>query len=382
MKNILLICQSQDGSYVNLLNEAVKKNGGNLSVFTGKKSDISDEVEVTDGPVYDSTSFVRRFKTWFAFVISAKKYLKENLEKFDAVMFTSNPPVNQVLVNYVQKKGKKCIYLIWDIYPDCIEKTFGKKVLPITNMWRKINSRMYKTCDAVLTIGEVMKQNILKSYKNLAVSVIPYHADTEFIKPVSKEENPFVKENGLLGKKVFMYSGKMGFGHGFSEMLAVAQELKNRDDIMFMFIGHGQAFKDIEGFIKEKGLKNAKILPYQPLEMLPYSLGAADVSFITIKEETDGLFLPSKVYDAMASGSAVIAISGQNNDVAQMLGAETLGICVKPGSTEELKNAVLKLADNDEYLSVCQQNARKLAVDKYRIECVINQYAELFGKII
>lgn len=382
MKNLLLICQSQDGSYINLLNEAVKKNGGKISVFTGKKSDISPEVEVADGPSYDSTSFVKRFKTWFAFVISAKRYLKENLDKFDAVMFTSNPPVNQSLVRYVQKKGKKTIYLIWDIYPDCIEKTFGKKVAAITDMWRKINRRMYKKCDAVLTIGEVMKQNILKSYKDLSVEVIPYHADTEFIKPVPKEENPFAKENGLVDKKVFMYSGKMGFGHGFSEMLAVAEQLKDRQDIAFMFIGHGQAFKDIEGFINEKGLKNAKILPYQPLDMLPYSLGAADASFITIKEETDGLFLPSKVYDAMASGSAIIAISGENNDVAAMLEEENLGICVKPGSVEQLKNAVLKLADNEEYLSVCQQNARKLAVDKYRIECVIDGYAKLFGKII
>ena len=382
MKKFLLISQSQDGSYVNLIKYSLSNSGCSLTVFTGKFSDVEKEIEIVKAPKYDSTSFKSRFKTWFVYVKTANKYLKNNIDKFDAVMFTSNPPVNQSLVRYVQKKGKKCIYLIWDIYPDCIEKTFGKKVAVITNLWRKINRSIYKKCDAVLTIGEVMKQNILKSYKDLSVEVIPYHADTEFIKPIPKEENPFVKENGLLDKKVFMYSGKMGFGHGFSEMLTVAEQLKNRQDIMFMFIGHGQAFKDIEGFIKEKGLENAKILPYQPLDMLPYSLGAADTAFITIKEETDGLFLPSKVYDAMASGSAIIAISGENNDVAAMLNEENIGICVKPGSVEQLKNAILKLADDNEYLSSCQQNARKHAVDKYNIECVVDGYAKLFAKII
>lgn len=382
MNTILLVCQSQDGSCVNLLNEALSQNDYVLTVLTGKKTDISDKVFVVDAPKYDSNSFISRFKTWFSFSFAAKKFLRQNIDKFDAVMFTSNPPVNQSLVRYVQKKGKKSIYLIWDIYPDCIEKTFGKKVLPITYFWRKLNSKVYKNCDVVLTIGEVMKENILKSYPGLDIRIIPYHADIEFIRPIPKEENPFVIENGLLGKKVFMYSGKMGFGHGFDEMLEVARQLKDRDDIIFMFIGHGQAYKDIERFIIENNLTNAKILPYQPLNMLPYSLGAADVAFITIKQETDGLFLPSKVYDAMASGSAVISISGKNNDVAVMLEKEKIGICVNPGNTDELKQAVLKFVSNTEYLDECQQNARRVAVDKYRVESVINRYAEIFNEVL
>ena len=298
-------------------------------------------------------------------------------------MFTSNPPINQGLVRYVQRHGKPCVYLVWDIYPDVIERSFGKKAAPITALWRRRNRRMYAKCASVLTIGEVLKQRIEANYPGLSVRVIPYHTDTAFIRPIPTEENEFIAQNPILrDKKVFMYSGKMGFGHGFDEMLTVAEELKQREDIVFLFVGHGAAYADIEQRIADRGLTNALILPYQPLSMLPHSLGCADVSFITIKEQTDGLFLPSKVYDAMASGSAIVCISGGNNDVAHMMSDCGIGISVKTGSADELRAAVLKLADDEAYLRECQKNARELAVAEYDIARVTEQYAALFLEIL
>lgn len=383
MKRCLLICQSQDGSYVNLMGDALHAVGFDLTVYTGKQVGIRNGITVVEAPKYDSTSFVGRFKTWYAYVKAAKRYLKANLGRFDVVMFTSNPPINQGLVRYVQRHGKPCVYLVWDIYPDVIEKSFGKKAAPITAWWRRRNRRMYAKCAAVLTIGDVLKDRIEASYPGLSVRVIPYHTDTNFICPIPTEENEFIAQNPTLrGKKVFMYSGKMGFGHGFDEMLTVAEELKEREDIAFLFVGHGAAYVNIEQRITERGLTNALILPYQPLEMLPHSLGCADVSFITIKEQTDGLFLPSKVYDAMASGSAIICISGGNNDVARMMSDRGIGISVKAGRAEELKAAVLKLADDEACLRECQKNARELAVAEYDVARVTEQYAALFCEVL
>lgn len=380
MKEALLVCQSQDGSYVNLIRDALWQNGYRLTVITGKNSDIRKDVTVVQKTKYDANSFLSRFRTWFAFTGDVRKYFRESLSRFDLVMFTSNPPVNQRLVRMAQRSGKKTVYLIWDIYPDCIEKSFGKKVAPVTALWRRINRRMYSRCDAVLTIGEVMKRNILKSYPRLDVQVIPYHTDTGFIHPVAKEENPFVRSNGLSGKKVFMYSGKMGFGHGFTEMLEAAKLLKDRQDIQFMFIGHGAAYGEVETFIRNNGMENATVMPYQPLEMLPYSLGSADVAFVTIKAQTDGLFLPSKVYDAMASGSAIIAISAGNNDVAALTDAG-VGLNVRPGDPEAVAQAVLRLADDPAFLAQCQQKAAQTA-KQYDIAAVTEQYAALFRRIL
>ena len=178
-----------------------------------------------------------------------------------------------------------------------------------------------------------------------------------------------------------MYSGKMGLGHGFDEILTVASKLRDRQDILFAFIGHGSAYNYIEEYIKDNSLTNCVILPYQPIDMLPYSLGAADVSFITIKEQTDGLFLPSKIYDAMSSGSAIICISGGNNDVAHMVEQDSVGIQVQSGNAEKLKDAVVRFADDEEFLANCQKKARELAICQYSIDIVGKQYTTLFKEV-
>lgn len=374
----LLICQSQDGSFVNIINDAVKNNGGKLTIVTGKVSNIDNDVEIIKSQKYDSVSLKSRLKTWLKFIRDAKRYLKNNIDKYDAVMFTSNPPINQSLVRFVQKKKKKCIYLVWDIYPDTIEKVLGNKSKLVTFFWRKRNHFVYKKCDAVLTIGEQMKKRLLKSYPDVPVFVIPYHADTEFIRPIDKSENIFAKEHNLNDKKVFMYSGKMGAGHGFSEILDAAELLKDKKDIKFVLIGFGSSFETVKKEVEEKKLSNVLMLPYQPFEMLPYTLGCADVSFVTIKEETDGLFLPSKVYDAMASGSAIICVSGGNNDVAEFTEREGVGVNVKIGDVEGLKKTILQFAEDEVKLAECQKRARNLAVCEHSIDKITNSYAKLF----
>lgn len=382
VKRALLISQSQDGSYINILNQSLKELNCVLTVVSGKlPSDIDADVEKIESVKYDSTSFSSRLKTWMGYVSDVKSYLKVNIDKYDLVIFTSNPPVNQRLVHYVQKRKKSTVYLVWDIYPNAIEKAFGKKVLPISLVWRWQNRKIYHRCNCVFTIGEVMKEVLVRDYPGLNVEVIPYHTDTTFIHPIAPKENYFYKDNHLDGKTVFMYSGKMGFGHGFNEILEAATILKDRDDIWFMLIGFGAAFEDIKKYVRDMELHNIVVLPYQPLEVLPYSLSSADVSFITIKSNNDGLFLPSKVYDAMASGAAILCISDGQNDVSRIIKENELGVNVFPGQTNELVDAIVTLAEDKQMLERYKHQAR-LTAEKYDIEKIKSMYTELFASLL
>lgn len=382
MKKVLLVCQSQDGSFVNILAESIKRNGASLSIFTGKNNDIRNDVSVILSTHYNSSSIVNRFKTWFSFVRDARKFLVDHIEEYDLVMFVSNPPINQALVRFAQKKVKKTVYLVWDIYPDCIEKTFGWVVKPIVHLWKIVNKKMYFKCDEVLTIGYEMKARLESSYNGLNVKVIPYHANTPFIHPIEKGENPFISQYNLEDKTILMYSGKMGRGHSFVDILHVAKDFLSDDSVAFVLIGFGEEFDNIKNYVADNDLKNTLVLGYQPLEMLPYTLGAADVSFITIKTETDGLFLPSKVYDAMASGSAIICLSAGNNDVAKMIESNGVGVNVLPGDVEELKRVIHMYVDDKQLLYDSQKKSYELAYSDYDKETIVNQYYQFFSLLL
>lgn len=382
MRRVLLVSQSQDGSYINILHHSLQKLDCKLTVISGKlPADIDATVDKIQSVKYDSTSFRTRFKTWIGYVRDVSQYIRQHIDEFDYYFFTSNPPINQKLVAYIQKKKKRCIYLIWDIYPNTIEIAFGVAAAPIAYLWRKQNARIYRRCDGVITIGEVMKNVLRKDYPSQDIQVIPYHTDTKFIHPITPEDNIFIREHHLYGKKVLMYSGKMGFGHGFNEILESAERLKERLDIQFVLIGFGTAFEDVKNYVREHALSNVLVLPYQPLEMLPYSLSSADVAFITIKPNHDGLFLPSKVYDAMASGSAILCISDGNNDVSRLVDEYQLGENVHPGNAADLAKAITNLVDTPTQLNKCQRNARAVA-EQYDIECIVAQYTALFSQMM
>lgn len=382
MKKALLISQSQDGSYINILHRSLQKLDCKLTVISGKlPADIDAAVDKVQSVKYDSTSFKARFKTWMGYVRDVSRYIRQHIDEYDDYIFTSNPPINQKLVAYIQKKKKRCIYLIWDIYPNTIETAFGAAAAPIAYLWRKENARIYRRCDRVITIGEVMKEVLRKDYPDLHIQVIPYHTDTKFIHPIAPEDNIFIREHHLQGKKLLMYSGKMGFGHGFNEILESAEMLKERQDIQFVLIGFGAAFEDVKNHVREHALSNVLVLPYQPLEMLPYSLSSADVAFITVKPNNDGLFLPSKVYDAMASGSAILCISDGSNDVSRLVDKYQLGENVRPGNSANLAEAIIRLVDAPEQLKKCQHNARAVA-EQYDVEHIVAQYTAFFSQVL
>ena len=91
--------------------------------------------------------------------------------------------------------------------------------------------------------------------------------------------------------------------------------------------------------------------------------------------------MPSKVYDAMSSGAAIIVISDENNDVSYMVKKDEVGISVPVKNIAQLKSAVIKLADDSELLEKYQKNARRIAVEQYSVENITNQYAKLFGEL-
>ena len=123
------------------------------------------------------------------------------------------------------------------------------------------------------------------------------------------------------------------------------------------------------------------VLPYQPLEMLPYSLGSADIAFITIKAKNDGLFLPSKVYDAMASGSAIICISDGKNDVSRLIEDNQIGVNIRPGNIEGLADAIAALVDDQQRLKKYKRKARNVA-EEYDIEKIKLRYADFFAQLV
>ena len=102
---------------------------------------------------------------------------------------------------------------------------------------------------------------------NVLATVVPTWVDTDFIRPISKANNPFARAHGQQDKFTVMYSGNLGETHDIAAILTAARELRDRADIHFMIIGSGPQWHSIASSVEVARDPNISVLPLQPSEV-------------------------------------------------------------------------------------------------------------------
>lgn len=346
----------------------------------------SSNLMIVKSPEYRRGSSYRRLLDWitYFFFVLVRVFKQSNTA---SLFIVSNPPFLP-LVGYIMKKvrGQSYVVLVYDIYPDLAIR-LGKLSPngPITRLWRWFNITMWENSDAVITIGEYMAAR-LETMFNVSRTcvgrtiVIPNWVDPEFIKPLPKQTNWFARQYGLVDKLTIQYSGNLGATHDIETILEAAKRLAPFEDIKFLIIGDGFKRHLVEKSIKT-GVLNLMLLPFQPEEVLPYSLTASDVTIVTLAKGIEGLSVPSKVYYAMASGSALLCICSGDNELQAIVHEYECGLIVEPGNVEGLIKAIQTFIHNKEFLRQCQKNARKAAETCFDKNSSIEKYRQLFIEI-
>src|SRR5262249_41845011 len=143
-------------------------------------------------------------------------------------------------------------------------------------------------------------------------------------------------------------------------LLAAADLLRHREDLVFLFIGDGAR----RGEVLDAARANqaVRVLPYQPRSSLSFSLSAGDLHVVTPDENTAGLMEASKLYGVLAVGRPVLYIGPRGSEVARTVELERVGEVVSNGDAEGAAKAILELLENAERLGA---SARSCLVNRH-----------------
>ncbi len=151
------------------------------------------------------------------------------------------------------------------------------------NVMRKLSDSVYRHADKVVVLGPYMADRIaLKQVAAEKIVTIPVWSRREEIYPLPRDSNPMRKSLGLQRAFVAMYSGNLGLAHSLSpdEFLEAARQLRDRPDIVFLFVGDGPRMSEVQAARQSEGLSNIRVLEAVPRESLHVSLSLADVHLI------------------------------------------------------------------------------------------------------
>jgi glycosyltransferase involved in cell wall biosynthesis len=137
-------------------------------------------------------------------------------------------------------------------------------------------------------------------------------------------------------------------------MLAAAERLRGDARFIFLFVGGGKNMDRLRRCVEKRGLGHSfRFVAYQPRELLGRSLGVADVHWLSLKPELEGLIVPSKFYGIAAAGRPLIAVGARDGEIARLVRRHDCGVVIEPGDVDTLVATLVGLAtDEDKRLAM------------------------------
>lgn len=304
------------------------------------------------------------------------------LKNQDYIFTISQPPILGGVLGVIGKwlKGGKLIYNIQDFNPEqtiAVGYSRNKLILNVA-MW--LDKFSCKRSNKIVVVGRDMQETLKNRFKNKRVPnnvFINNWINEKEVYPLQKDNEKvmaFKKKYGLENKTVVMYSGNIGLYYDLENLIKVIERFKDRNDVIFAFVGEGIKKQDIEAYVTEHYITNVKFIPYQDKANLIYSLNAADLHLVVNAKGIKGVSVPSKLYGVMAAGKAVFGVLDEGSEARLIIEECGCGLCIEPGKYNLIYERLKKVIDNiDEFKILGFQG--KAYIDKYiRKEVAIQKY--------
>ncbi|WP_347338249.1 glycosyltransferase family 4 protein [Synechocystis sp. FACHB-383] len=200
------------------------------------------------------------------------------------------------------------------------------------------------------------------------------------IQPRAKTDNWFAQRHGLDQTFTVLYSGNMGRCHDLETVMAAAR-LLNQEAVRFVFIGAGAKAPICRDFVQRHQLTNCLFLPFQPKQVLPFSLTACDLSLVSILPQVEGLVVPSKFYGCLAAGTAIAAICAPHSYLRGIIAEAQCGAAIDNGDGEGLAQFILELKNDPQQATAMGHRGRRYFEENFTLDTIVNQYRSVIAKV-
>jgi len=326
---------------------------------------------------------VARFVAWN--IYTAWTILNALTLRRGDIIFLRTPPLQLGITGFLAAKlrGVRVVLSVQDIHPDLSIESGILRNRAAIRFAQGLEKWVYGISDHIIVIGEGFLKNLLdKGVPRETLSVIPNWVDTDFLKPLPKD-NPVSWKYGLHDKFVVMYSGTISISsnRALEHVLEAAATLRDNRDVIFVIVGEGLKKAELQKRARELGTDNVRFLPFQPYGDLPHLLASSDVLLVPLDKEKSQMSVPSKLYNFLAAGRPILGLAPPDSEVAVLIRGTRCGDVVPPDDVAGIKEAVLRLKGDPDARRIMASNARRYVVDNFARKMIMDRYEALLATV-
>lgn len=313
--------------------------------------------------------------------------------KPDRIVALTTPPYLSLLARALSWfRGADHAHWVMDLYPEVLvahgllrQGGIRHQMLSALTKWGFGGRR----CGRVLTLGpdmaELLSQHLPNARRSCVTWVPLWGTEPPELRALAPPEEEtssddvreLRRERGWADEDlVVMYSGNMGLGHRFSEILEMAklhesiarskaagnvsgagrtqtdvagnqESIQTQDEstTRFVFFGNGKRRIEIEEHLRKNPSGLVELRDYAPREGLADHLRSADLHLVTLEPKWTGTMLPSKLQGIFAVSRPVIFIGDTRSSISRWVTQSGGGWVVAPGDLHGLNTAIREARD-------------------------------------
>lgn len=335
---------------------------------------------------FDKDRLVLRLLNVVTFTLACLWFAIRRIGQGDVVLVVTNPPTVFPMIGWLARiKRARGLLLVHDVYPDVLAVTghLNRSGLFYPILDRIVNWA-YRKYDRVIVLGRDMRARFAAK-DGIAperLTIIPNWGDTDTVRPCERADNTFAVRHGMGDTFTVQFSGNIGRTHDIETLLATARSTVSREDIQYWFIGYGGKTAQLQGGDADER-QNVHVLPRQPREDLSEMLASADVLVIAFVPGMTGISVPSRMYNVMAAGTAIIAMADPESELAIAVEEHGCGWVIAPNDHAALTDLILRLATPAGRAEAHQKGiaARRAACERYTLDHVLSAYREVLEDV-
>ena len=336
-------------------------------VFEGYRGRLRVEEEISGVRVVrtwvrpsESAKPFPRLLSYLSFTSSSLVFGWRGLGRQDVVLFDS-PPLFLVPAGLALGRitGGRVVMNVSDIWPDVAVRLRLPLGGPTLWFLRGLEKLGYKGSDAVVTPTPAARDQIAGRFPRVKSAVVSNGVDLGLFHPSLRSDE--VRRSLGAGQDDFLvgYCGLHGLFQGLEVVVEAADRLRDHPGIRFVMVGDGPSKKSLVSLANDRGVTNLRFEDTVPRSVVASILASCDAAVVPLAAELPGT-MPSKVYEALASGVPLIVSRGCEAEA--LVNEHGVGRAFTPLDSEELAALVVELADHSGGREEMSRWARELSL--------------------
>ncbi|RXK12362.1 glycosyltransferase WbuB [Malaciobacter mytili LMG 24559] len=376
-----------DSNLTKDLSDKFNINGEEVYIATirekkfGKPTEYSKEngvnvLRIKSGNMFNNIS---KFEKLFTMMTMNNNILKQIKKywgdvKFDIVVGTTPYMANYKLINGLKTYYKCSSFLIlWDLFPQNAKDLELLKNKLVFNFFKNKEHKNLKSFDYIGCMSKGNINYVKKNYSFLDEKQL-------FLFPLwgNKKEHCDINKESIRKKYNFknddfilVFGGNMGKPQNLGNVLKLAFEVRNIQQIKFLFVGRGTETEKLKKLKEEMKLENVSFKDFVPRNDYENLISSCNLGIVSLDPRFTVPNFPSKTIDYLKLGLPILACVDKCafDDYGKLLENEIkAGICCLATDMQQYKENLIKLYSDKQLYLELSKNAKEYYDKFFNVE--------------